>query len=72
LPSVCFASGKRIRPAVSRNLDETRPELSSIMYNVPKRLGTEDYMPFVTVWYEVRDFICFNNRSSVLRHLKSE
>jgi len=42
------------------------------MYNVPKRLGTEDYMPFVTVWYEVRDFICFNNRSSVLRHLISE
>jgi hypothetical protein len=29
-------------------------------------------MPFVTVCYEVRSFISFNNRSSVFSHLKTE
>jgi len=28
----------------------TQPELSSMIYKVPERLGTEDYIPEATNW----------------------
>jgi hypothetical protein len=45
------------------------------MFNNNRKRGawkTIDIMPVVMVWFEVRDFVCFNTRSSVSRNLKTE